>query len=117
VEEKNAPFCTCLDRGDEIKVNRKGSVFLTTQTQMTKPNNRNITAKLAYFILCFFLASCLAPLSISNGEVESQPVGYGHKVVSARVDPSVNVLTADLQLIKNSSTFGPDIQNLNFIAR
>eukprot|EP00258_Populus_trichocarpa_P010227 XP_002317680.2 alpha-glucosidase [Populus trichocarpa] len=83
---------------------------------MTKPNNRNMTAKLAYFILCFFLASCLAPLSISNGEVESQPVGYGHKVVSARVDPSVNVLAADLQLIKNSSTFGPDIQNLNFIA-
>jgi hypothetical protein len=32
VEEKNAPFCTCLDRGDEIKVNRKGSVFLTTHT-------------------------------------------------------------------------------------
>uniref|UniRef100_A0A6N2K8H3 Glycoside hydrolase family 31 TIM barrel domain-containing protein n=1 Tax=Salix viminalis TaxID=40686 RepID=A0A6N2K8H3_SALVM len=84
---------------------------------MTAPDNRNITAKWPHFILYFFLASCLAPLSSSNGEVESQPVGYGHRVVSARVDPSVNVLTADLQPIKNSSTFGPDIQNLKFIAR
>ncbi|KAF2304596.1 hypothetical protein GH714_034594 [Hevea brasiliensis] len=51
--------------------------------------------------------------SLSNGE--AKPVGYGYRIQSAGIDAS-GMLKADLHLIKNSSSFGPDLQNLNLIA-
>ncbi|KAA8537095.1 hypothetical protein F0562_029573 [Nyssa sinensis] len=60
-----------------------------------------------------FLASTATPTS--NG-LEEEAVGYGYTIRSVTVDRSGKRLSADLQLIKNSSVFGPDIQNLNLIA-
>lgn len=106
-----------------IRDKRKGKPMLHSShtqkgTKMTQ-NSNSKREKISHFLLfhCLFVfSSCLATISLSNEEVE-KPVGYGYKVVSARVDPSGKLLTADLVLIKNSTTFGPDIQNLNFIAR
>ncbi|PHT80981.1 Alpha-glucosidase [Capsicum annuum] len=47
----------------------------------------------------------------------SEPTGYGYIVRSVGVDSSGRILTAHLQLIKSSSVFGPDIQNLSLNAR
>ncbi|KAF2304597.1 hypothetical protein GH714_034601 [Hevea brasiliensis] len=55
------------------------------------------------FFLCY----------LSNGE--AKPVGYGYRIQSAGIDAS-GKLEAYLHLIKNSSSFGPDLQNLNLIA-
>ncbi|EOY26234.1 Glycosyl hydrolases family 31 protein isoform 1 [Theobroma cacao] len=54
--------------------------------------------------------SCLV-----HGKVE-EVVGYGYAIQSVGVDQSGKLLKADLRLIKNSTIFGPDIQNLNLIA-
>ncbi|KAK6267816.1 hypothetical protein QUC31_011976 [Theobroma cacao] len=54
--------------------------------------------------------SCLV-----HGKV-GEVVGYGYAIQSVGVDQSGKLLKADLRLIKNSTIFGPDIQNLNLIA-
>ncbi|KAA8537094.1 hypothetical protein F0562_029572 [Nyssa sinensis] len=75
--------------------------------------------QLLYLIFCVFtfafafLASTATPTS--NG-LEEEAVGYGYAIRSVTVDRSGKSLSADLQLIKKSSVFGPDIQNLNLIA-
>ncbi|POO03256.1 Glycoside hydrolase [Trema orientale] len=53
---------------------------------------------------CFL--SCLA----------QTPVGYGYKIQSITSHNSGKSLTADLRLIKKSSTYGPDIQYLTLTA-
>ncbi|KAJ8763738.1 hypothetical protein K2173_003520 [Erythroxylum novogranatense] len=62
-----------------------------------------------------FLFQLFISLSASNGDQEG-PVGYGYKATSSRVDPSGKFLSADLKLIKKTTTYGPDIQSLNFVA-
>ncbi|KAL7241397.1 hypothetical protein ACSBR1_014066 [Camellia fascicularis] len=78
--------------------------------------------------LVVFIASLFAPTTataiISNELEEKQqepvpnpiPVGYGYVIRSATVSLSGKSLTAHLQLIKNSTVFGPDIQSLTLIA-
>ncbi|CAK9144628.1 unnamed protein product [Ilex paraguariensis] len=52
----------------------------------------------------------------TTSKAEDFPVGYGYSIRSTTVDSSGRSLTAQLQLLKNSTAFGPDIQNLNLIA-
>ena len=64
------------------------------------------------FLFCYgFSVFCF-----SNAKNED-PVGYGYRVRSVSFDPSGRSLTAHLLLIQTSSVFGPDIQNLNLVAR
>ncbi|XP_009602756.1 alpha-glucosidase-like [Nicotiana tomentosiformis] len=72
------------------------------------------------FFLVFLLLelSILSPHSVvSIKEQESQQqVGYGYLITSVALDSTGNSLFAHLQLINNSSVFGPDIQTLILIA-
>ena len=72
--------------------------------------SQNLFHQSSLLCLLIFL-SCLV-----CGEVE-EIAGYGYAVQSVGVDQSGKLLKADLRLIKNSTIFGPDIQNLNLIAR
>lgn len=47
----------------------------------------------------------------------SSQVGYGYTISTVNNDPKGNSLTADLNLVKTSSVFGPDIPHLNLVAR
>ncbi|XP_042492824.1 alpha-glucosidase-like isoform X2 [Macadamia integrifolia] len=61
----------------------------------------------------FFLFSFFCP---SHGYGAKGAVGYGYSVQSINFNPTRNSLTAHLRLIKNSSLFGPDVQNLQLLA-
>ncbi|KAK1284273.1 hypothetical protein QJS10_CPB21g00989 [Acorus calamus] len=60
------------------------------------------------FLLLLFISYSYAVLE--------EAVGYGYRLRSVTIDPSGRSLTADLKLIRNSSIYGPDIQNLVFKA-
>ncbi|KAJ4976116.1 hypothetical protein NE237_001222 [Protea cynaroides] len=60
----------------------------------------------------FFLSSFFTSYGYSDEGAD----GYGYSVQSIYFNPTKNLLSADLQLLKNTSFFGPDIQNLNFLA-
>lgn len=53
----------------------------------------------------------------SDASSEEGVIGYGYKVISVGADSTASSLTAKLQLIKQSSVFGPDIPTLNLVAR
>ncbi|XP_031124944.1 alpha-glucosidase-like [Ipomoea triloba] len=52
----------------------------------------------------------------SDASGEEGVIGYGYKVISVGADSTASSLTAKLQLIKQSSVFGPDIPALNLVA-
>ncbi|XP_065847964.1 alpha-glucosidase [Euphorbia lathyris] len=63
------------------------------------------------FCICY-----LIPLS--NGEAQAQAqAGFGYVVKSVISNLTDNSLIAELNVIKNSSVFGPDIQNLKLSVR
>uniref|UniRef100_A0A7N2LT66 Uncharacterized protein n=1 Tax=Quercus lobata TaxID=97700 RepID=A0A7N2LT66_QUELO len=67
----------------------------------------------------FFFCILICYLPRSNGRSEEKDavlVGDGYRIRSVSIDPSGKSLIAYLGLINSSSIFGPDIQNLNFIA-
>lgn len=51
-----------------------------------------------------------------SAQTDELLVGYGYSVKSVSKDSNGSSLTANLHIIRNSSVFGPDIQNLNLVA-
>ncbi|CAA0832256.1 Glycosyl hydrolases family 31 protein [Striga hermonthica] len=76
--------------------------------------SRENKAHLHYCFLLIFFAFFDPSSSSSSSDTV---IGYGYSLRSATVDPSGRLLTAQLQLIGNSSVFGPDIQLLSLTAR
>ncbi|NP_001408633.1 alpha-glucosidase precursor [Spinacia oleracea] len=67
-------------------------------------------------LLVFLLQYLVAGISTSENDPEGV-IGYGYKVKSVKVDSGTRrSLTALLQLVKNSSVYGPDIQLLSITA-
>ncbi|ONK65724.1 uncharacterized protein A4U43_C06F280 [Asparagus officinalis] len=61
----------------------------------------------------FFLLLCLY---VSDGVRSEEPAGYGYAMQSVKTDPEGRSLSANFTLIRNSSVFGPDIQNITLYA-
>ncbi|PKA52271.1 putative alpha-glucosidase [Apostasia shenzhenica] len=58
----------------------------------------------------------LSYLSSSSLSPEQEPAGNGYYLRSAKTVGSGKLITAELGLIRESSIYGPDIENLNFLA-
>ncbi|KAL2474144.1 Glycosyl hydrolase family 31 protein [Forsythia ovata] len=63
-------------------------------------------------LICYTLIFSFLILTKSNALNEEETVGYGYSIRSSTVDSPGKILTAYLQLIRNSSVFGSDIQLL-----
>ncbi|PWA80346.1 glycosyl hydrolases family 31 protein [Artemisia annua] len=67
------------------------------------------------FILSLLLISIHQKI-VANNDKQSEPIGYGYSLRSIGIGSSGKTLVADLQLIKKSSTYGPDIDELRLFA-
>ncbi|XP_062096757.1 alpha-glucosidase [Humulus lupulus] len=65
-----------------------------------------------FLLLLLHFSTCF----LSSTAQETAVVGYGYKIKSISSEYSGKLLTASLQLIKNSSTYGSDIQSLTLTA-
>lgn len=70
-----------------------------------------------HFSICCLSAPTKSSQFEGGGREEELQIGYGYEIQSVSVDASGKLLTANLQLIKNSSVYGCDIQSLSIIAR
>lgn len=73
-------------------------------------------AVVLFFLSCFFRLASSLP-SAGAGDGGDSAVGYGYRIRSVDVDPTGKSLTADLDLIRKSSVYGPDVQRLSLQAR
>lgn len=80
-------------------------------------HGRQIHRLLFHLQICALLFLCCYVGSIISYEEEEEAVGYGYSIQSIHHESSIGFLAADLQLIKNSSIFGPDIPHLSLTAR
>ncbi|XP_030480036.1 alpha-glucosidase [Cannabis sativa] len=88
---------------------------------MDSSKNRAIPSLISHnqihhFLLLILLFHFSTTCSLSSTAQETAVVGYGYKIKSIHSQYSGKLLTANLQLIKNSSTYGPDIQSLTLTA-
>ncbi|CAL9116267.1 unnamed protein product [Musa acuminata var. zebrina] len=67
-----------------------------------------------FFLLLLHL--CLLLGFGSPAASQEQQVGYGYNLRSVGVAPSGKTLTAELGLIRSTSVYGPDIQNISLFA-
>ncbi|KAH7836674.1 hypothetical protein Vadar_004204 [Vaccinium darrowii] len=77
---------------------------------------------LSLLVSHFFITCLSSPTKPSRFEEEEgggggEPIGYGYVIRSVAVDDSGKLLTANLQLIRNTSVYGPDIHHLRLTAR
>jgi hypothetical protein len=101
-----------------VYINEKKHVIPSLhKTAMMRERERAVSYPFQNRNLLFFFCILLCHLAPVNGKEEKEPVGHGYTIRSVAVHPSGKSLTAHLGLIKGSSIFGPDIKNLNFIAR
>ncbi|KAI3958952.1 hypothetical protein MKX01_023628 [Papaver californicum] len=66
-----------------------------------------------FLVFLFFTSLLFFFSSTTNAD---DPIGYGYKLRSVEVDASGKSLTAVLDVLQNSSMYGPDIQNLQLTA-
>ena len=88
-----------------------------TRTTSSRNKTNHFLSLLSILKLCAFL---LLPISLAEAQKDDDEavIGYGYKLQSVHShNNSGKLLTADLQLIKNTSTYGPDIQHLTLTAR
>ena len=77
-----------------------------------------ITIGIALVIIqccALFIYYCLSQKLLTGKD--SEAVGYGYTIHSIYKHSSKNLLSADLCLLKETSTYGRDIQHLSFTAR
>ncbi|KAK6267480.1 hypothetical protein QUC31_011640 [Theobroma cacao] len=87
-------------------------VYFPHQKETKKPMDRLDLKRLFHNLFVLFIIVCFS----SSVHGSSEAVGYGYKLKSVSVDANGKWLTADLGLIRNSSVYGPDIQNLSLFA-
>lgn len=78
--------------------------------KMTQPSTTIITPLPLIFCICLSLIFC------STSSLQTATVGYGYTISTVTNSPISNSLTANLNLIKPSSVFGPDIPHLSLTA-
>jgi len=71
------------------------------------------TSTITHLPFLFFFYLSVSPCV----QAEEEPVGHGYTLHSIKSDHVGRSMSADLKLIRNSSVFGADIQNLNLYAR
>ncbi|KAG0482690.1 hypothetical protein HPP92_010774 [Vanilla planifolia] len=71
---------------------------------------------IALYLYTFFSFFSVTLHPSSSSLQEEIPAGCGYLLDSVFADRSGKLLTAELNLIRNSSVYGPDIQVLNFLA-
>ncbi|PIN17748.1 Maltase glucoamylase [Handroanthus impetiginosus] len=81
-----------------------------------KTRNRRFNCLLLILLTVWIFTISDAAVSSSSTSSSEAVVGYGYSIQSVYADPSGKSLTADLQLIKPSSVYGPDIQHLSLTA-
>ncbi|CAD5183007.1 unnamed protein product [Musa acuminata subsp. malaccensis] len=69
-----------------------------------------------FLLLLLVLHLCLLLGFGSPAASQEQQVGYGYDLRSVGVAPSGKTLTAELGLIRSTSVYGPDIQNISLFA-
>ncbi|XP_057429257.1 alpha-glucosidase-like [Lotus japonicus] len=84
------------------------STSFRTETRTT------LITPLPLLLLSFYISICVIFCHADSSS--SSQVGYGYTISTVNNDPTENALTANLNLIKSSSVFGPDIPHLNIVA-
>ncbi|KAK1422139.1 hypothetical protein QVD17_25045 [Tagetes erecta] len=74
----------------------------------------SILARILLLLLLLLLS--IDQKVIADSDTLPEPIGYGYNLQSVSLDSSGKSLAADLRLNKKSSVFGPDIDQLRFVA-
>ena len=111
---------------DKFICHRFSILKYATLTTMEQSRATLLPPPIPFFCICILLFFCHAVAGSSSTSsyagTEKQAkvtgvVGYGYTISSVNNDLSGKSLTANLNLIKSSPVYGPDIPRLNLAAR